>query len=640
MKDRVIINDIKMMALDMINNANSGHPGIVLGNATTLYTLYREHLCFNVLDPTWINRDRFVLSAGHGSSLLYSLLFASGYNYELEDLKHFRKINSITPGHPEYNPDLGIEMTTGPLGQGVATAVGMAMAEKYLESFFGKKIIDYKIYVLCGDGDLMEGVSYEALSLASNYNLNNLILLYDQNHITLDGALEKSYNENINLRFKALNFQILEVKNGENIVELDRALSKAKLSKRPVLIKINNIIGRYSKNQNTNKVHGSPLEKSDLENIRSLLTDNKLPFGYHEEEYLLFREYIKKRNQFKYDTWMKNYQALDEEKKCLVDSLINRKTNFSSKKYSLENISVNQSMRNINHDIMNMIKDDIPFILGGSADTASSTKTYLEEEGDFSSSHYRGKNIYFGVREHACGAIVNGLTLSNIYAFGSTFLTFSDYMRPSIRNAALMNIPSLFIFTHDTLNIGQDGPTHQPVEQLNSLRMIPNLEVYRPCNKEEIMAFYDEYFKKIHPSVLVLSREEIHASCLQKVDISKGAYIFSKEEEKLDFTIIATGSEVEVALEIKKELNNPNIRIVSAPNLKRFIQQKNDFKEKILPTICPILGIEYGNDLYLRLLTNHVIGINTFGESGTKEQVIKKYKLDVKNILKYVKENF
>lgn len=640
MKDRVIINDIKMMALDMIQEANSGHPGIVLGNATTLYTLYREHLKFYPKDPTWINRDRFILSAGHGSSLLYSLLFASGYAYELEDLKKFRKINSITPGHPEYNPSLGIEMTTGPLGQGIATAVGMAMAEKHLESRLGKQIIDYKIYVLCGDGDLMEGVSYEALSLASNYNLNNLIILYDQNHITLDGNLEKSYNENIDLRFKTLNFQILEVRNGESILEIDRALSKAKLSKKPVLIKIHNIIGRYSKQQNTNKVHGTPLEKNDLENIRSLLTDNKLSFGYHEEEYQKFREYLQKRNQFSYDNCWKQYQNLEEDKRKLVDSLIQKNFFLPKDNSFLEDISVSQSLRNVHHDILNRIKKDIPFFMGGSADTVSSTKTYLENEKDFSISNYSGKNIYFGVREHAMGAVINGLVLSNIFAFASTFLTFSDYMRPSIRNACLMNIPSLFIFTHDSLNIGQDGPTHQPIEQLNSLRMIPNIQVYRPCNKEEILASYCDFFQRKMPSIFVLSREEIHATSKEKVDISKGGYIFSKEEGELQFTIVATGSEVEVALEVKKQLNCPQIRIISMPNLNQFQKQKKEVQNTLLPPDHPILVIEYGNETIWKEYTKHIIGIHTFGDSGTKEEVLRKHKLDVQNIIKYVKENF
>lgn len=639
MENRKIINDIKMIALDMINNANSGHPGIVLGCASSLYTLYKEHLNFNVNDPSWINRDRFVLSAGHGSSLLYSLLFACGYNYKLEDLKQFRHINSITPGHPEYNLDLGIEMTTGPLGQGIATAVGMAMAEKHLESIFGKNLINYKIYVLCGDGDLMEGVSYEALSLASKYNLDNLIIMYDQNHITLDGALDKSFTENIDLRFKSLNFKILDVKNGENLSAIDNALLKAKSSKRPTIIKINNIIGRYSKYQNTNKVHGSPLEKEDLELIREKLTDNKLPFSYHENSYLEFRNYLNKRCNLKYQRYLEEYQSLPNDKKILLDKLKEKENHFSLENLNFNNIDESKSLREINHDIMNIFSSSLPFLIGGSADTVSSTKTYLDNEKDFTKENYLGKNIYFGIREHASGAIINGLTLSGLTAFASTFLTFSDYMRPAIRNAALMNIPSIFIYTHDSINIGEDGPTHEPIEQLNSLRIIPNIMLYRPCSKNEIIGTYLDILKKKNPSIIALSRSSVNTKNSLIEEVSKGGYIIDKEKSKIDFIIVATGSEVELALKIKDKLNNPNIRIVSMPNLNQFIKEDIAYQEEILPSNKKIFALEYGNTLVWYKYTKYVIGINTFGASGKANDVVEKYKLDINSVINYIKEN-
>lgn len=639
MENRKIINDIKMIALDMINNANSGHPGIVLGCASSLYTLYKEHLNFNVNDPSWINRDRFVLSAGHGSSLLYSLLFACGYNYKLEDLKQFRHINSITPGHPEYNLDLGIEMTTGPLGQGIATAVGMAMAEKHLESIFGKNLINYKIYVLCGDGDLMEGVSYEALSLASKYNLDNLIIMYDQNHITLDGALDKSFTENIDLRFKSLNFKILDVKNGENLSAIDNALLKAKSSKKPTIIKINNIIGRYSKYQNTNKVHGSPLEKEDLELIREKLTDNKLPFSYHENSYLEFRNYLNKRCNLKYQRYLEEYQSLPNDKKILLDKLKEKENHFSLENLNFNNIDESKSLREINHDIMNIFSSSLPFLIGGSADTVSSTKTYLDNEKDFTKENYLGKNIYFGIREHASGAIINGLTLSGLTAFASTFLTFSDYMRPAIRNAALMNIPSIFIYTHDSINIGEDGPTHEPIEQLNSLRIIPNIMLYRPCSKNEIIGTYLDILKKKNPSIIALSRSSVNTKNSLIEEVSKGGYIIDKEKSKIDFIIVATGSEVELALKIKDKLNNPNIRIVSMPNLNQFIKEDIAYQEEILPSNKKIFALEYGNTLVWYKYTKYVIGINTFGASGKANDVVEKYKLDINSVINYIKEN-
>lgn len=639
MENRKIINDIKMIALDMINNANSGHPGIVLGCASSLYTLYKEHLNFNVNDPSWINRDRFVLSAGHGSSLLYSLLFACGYNYKLEDLKAFRHINSITPGHPEYNLDLGIEMTTGPLGQGIATAVGMAMAEKHLESIFGKNLINYKIYVLCGDGDLMEGVSYEALSLASKYNLDNLIIMYDQNHITLDGALDKSFTENIDLRFKSLNFKILDVKNGENLSAIDNALLKAKSSKRPTIIKINNIIGRYSKYQNTNKVHGSPLEKEDLELIREKLTDNKLPFSYHENSYLELRNYLNKRCNLKYQRYLEEYQNLPNNKRILLDKLKEKENHFSLENLNFNNIDESKSLREINHDIMNIFSSSLPFLIGGSADTVSSTKTYLDNEKDFTKENYLGKNIYFGIREHASGAIINGLTLSGLNAFASTFLTFSDYMRPAIRNAALMNIPSIFIYTHDSITIGEDGPTHEPIEQLNSLRIIPNIMLYRPCSKNEIIGTYLDILKKKKPSIIALSRSSVNTKNSLIEEVSKGGYIIDKEKTKIDFIIVATGSEVELALKIKDKLNNPNIRIVSMPNLNQFIKEDIAYQEEILPSNKKIFALEYGNTLAWYKYTKYVIGINTFGASGKANDVVEKYKLDINSVINYIKEN-
>ena len=652
--EKLVVNNIRSLGIDMIHEANSGHPGIVLGASPIIYTLFAHHMKFHTGYPNWCNRDRFVLSAGHGSAMLYATLFMNGYDYTIDDLKAFRSLDSITPGHPEYNINLGIEMTTGPLGQGLGTAVGMAIAEKYLEKTFNTKkhkIFDYKIYALCGEGDLMEGISYEAVSLASNLKLNNLIVLYDANKITLDGNAKLSFNENIMDRFENMGWNVLEVSNGENIHEISRMIKWAKHSKKPTIIQINTTIGKYSKLENTNKVHGTPLEEDDIKEIKKKLKINDTPFDYdikNKEEYL---KYIEEKNKKQYNEWKIIFDEyiIDKETK-LKDSLLSIINNEQiliklEKLIDVNNISNDLSMREINSLIMNTISNYIPEFIGGSADTVSSTKTYLKEKGDFNSKNYTGKNIYYGIREHAMSSSTNGIALSNLRPFASTFLTFADYMKPSIRLSALMDIPSTFIFTHDSINIGQDGPTHQPIEQLGMLRSIPNFTVYRPCDKKELIGCWNLILEQSKPCALIISRNKSKEIKYTSPSYVKyGGYVIHEFENKLDLIILASGTEVNIALSTARKLKEEDhieARIISVPNLNTLLNQDPNYLKELLPKNIKKYVIEYSNDTMWYQLDKEInlINMKSFGTSAKSEDVIKHFELDEDSIYNKIKND-
>ena len=652
--EKLVVNNIRSLGIDMIHEANSGHPGIVLGASPIIYTLFAHHMKFHTGYPNWCNRDRFVLSAGHGSAMLYATLFMNGYDYTIDDLKAFRSLDSITPGHPEYNINLGIEMTTGPLGQGLGTAVGMAIAEKYLEKTFNTKkhkIFDYKIYALCGEGDLMEGISYEAVSLASNLKLNNLIVLYDAKKITLDGNAKLSFNENIMDRFENMGWNVLEVSNGENIHEISRMIKWAKHSKKPTIIQINTTIGKYSKLENTNKVHGTPLEEDDIKEIKKKLKINDTPFDYdikNKEEYL---KYIEEKNKKQYNEWKIIFDEyiIDKETK-LKDSLLSIINNEQiliklEKLIDVNNISNDLSMREINSLIMNTISNYIPEFIGGSADTVSSTKTYLKEKGDFNSKNYTGKNIYYGIREHAMASSTNGIALSNLRPFASTFLTFADYMKPSIRLSALMDIPSTFIFTHDSINIGQDGPTHQPIEQLGMLRSIPNFTVYRPCDKKELIGCWNLILEQSKPCALIISRNKSKEIKYTSPSYVKyGGYVIHEFENKLDLIILASGTEVNIALSTARKLKEEDhieARIISVPNLNTLLNQDPNYLKELLPKNIKKYVIEYSNDTMWYQLDKEInlINIKSFGTSAKSEDVIKHFELDEDSIYNKIKND-
>ena len=646
-------NEIMMLALDMINNAKSGHPGIVLSSGTIMYTLFANHLNYDLDRPDYCNRDRFILSAGHGSALLYSTLFACTNTFDIDDLKRFRKLNSPCPGHPEYDINHRIEATTGPLGQGIANAVGMAMAEKYLEARFNSKkntLFDYKVYCLCGEGDLMEGISYEACSLAGTLELNNLILIYDANRVTLDGSIDNTFNESVIERFEAMNFEVLEVKNGESIKELNKAIEKAKKSKKPVLIGVDTILGKYSKYEGTNKVHGGPLDGDDIESIRRKLECNS-PFTYDEDNMHYLRSMIKERTKENYSKWFMEYETYkeihtEEEVEALESIIKNEDIVLQlDKVVDTSKIFEDKTLRDINYQIMNVISAFVPNFIGGSADLVSSTKTYLKKQGDFSKDNYTGKNIAFGVREHAMGGILNGLALSNLRVFGSTFLAFSNYMLPSIRMSAMMNLPVTYIFTHDNFTIGEDGPTHQPIDQLGALRNIPNLSVYRPADYKELIGSWNLILTSGKPSVIVLPRN--HVDTLEHTSIKGvkyGGYIVSEVKTKLDLILISSGEELNLAMKLKDELLKSfiEVRVVSVPNIITFANQEKGYLEQVFPKGYKKMALEFSNDPnYFRFIESKedFINVNKYLKSASKEELLQDNELDIQNLVIRIKNS-
>ena len=647
MNDEKIISAIKALSIAEISKAKSGHPGIALGAAPILYTLYSKHMMIDINDDKWINRDRFIMSAGHGSALLYATLYMSGFNLSIKDLKNFRQIDSNTPGHPETGITPGVDCSTGPLGQGIATAVGIAAAERYLSEKFNK-LLDYKTYVLCGEGDLMEGISYEACSLAGNLKLGNLIVLYDSNNVTLDGDAKKSFDEDILKRFDAMGWHTDMVADGNNPILIDMAISKAKRrTDKPSFIEIKTIIGRDSLLQGTNKVHGSPLTKEDVRQLKDKLKlDNDLfsNISNLRKEMANFIRIRVTHDKKKWDTKYNAYlNSCDDETKRFLESLREDKRYDITRLFKDKNFE-DDELRNINGIIMNEIANNYPAFLGGSADLSSSTKTYLNKFGDFSSTNYAGKNFWFGVREHAMGAFINGLALSGLRPFCSTFLAFSDYLKPSIRMASLMNLPSTFIFTHDSVMIGEDGPTHQPIEQLPMLRSIPNHYVYRPCDANEIIGSWQTILNNDKPSSIVLSRSKCkNLDVTDQLSVKKGAYIIRKEKKKLFGIIIATGSEVSLALDIAEKLSNKGmeIRVVSMPCMELFEEQPNSYKEEILPIGYKTFVIERSSKFgWHKYVYNdkYIMGLDSFGYSGKSEDVLKKLKLDDESIYKRIEK--
>ncbi len=652
LNEKRIVNDLRMLSLDMINTAGSGHPGIALSSAPILYTLFAYHLKFDLERKAWCNRDRFVMSAGHGSAVLYASLFYCLDEYNIEELKNFRRISSSTTGHPEYNLNNRIEVTTGPLGQGFATAVGMAIGEKYLEATFNRKkntIFDYNIYCLCSDGDLMEGISYEAASLAGTLGLDNLIVLYDSNEVTADGPIEKANDEDIVSRFISMDWEVITVKNGDSVSEINNAIDKAKKSKKPTLIEVQTVLGKYSKYQGTSKIHAN-LDKEDLENIR-LQLKGSAPFTYSEIDRNNLLKFIKDGTEDYYRQWYKEYEmyianSTDSEKDAINLIIENEKISLDIDAIvDSSKIFEDKTMRDINYQIMNVIATFVPNFMGGSADLFTSTKTYLKGKNEFSIDNYSGRNIYFGVRENAMGAIMNGLALTNIRSYGSTFLTFSDYMKPSIRMSAMMNLPVTFIFTHDSIRVGEDGPTHQPIEQLGTLRSIPNLSVYRPCDYKELIGSWTNILKEGKPSALVLPRG--HNNTMKYTSpskVAKGAYIISEVKTRLDLIIIATGSEVELAVRIKEELLKSYIeaRVVSMPNMNLFLKQDKDYQEQVLPTGYRRMVIELSNDAnWYRFISSDedFIGVNNFGKSGNEIDILTYFELDLSDLVIKIKNS-
>ena len=569
------------------------------------------------------------MSCGHGSALLYSTLHMAGFDITLDDLKNFRKINSKTPSHPEINRTCGVDISTGPLGQGVANAVGMAIGEKYLNEITDS-VIDYNIYALCSDGDLMEGISYEACSLAGNLKLSNLILLYDSNNNTLDGKLSNTFNEDIKKRFESMNWNYILISDSEDIISLSDAIKTAKSSSLPTIIEVKTTIGKYSSKEGTSDVHSGVLSEEDISKIKEQLNLRDVIFQESEEATQFFKSIIKERTDNELVEWNKKISNLKDEQKMIIDYLLSSKNPIKLKDLYYDFPQNIESARVTSCKILNSIADNYPLLLVGSADVAKSTKIALKNS---------KRNINFGVREHAMGGIANGLASIGIIPVVSTFLAFSDYLKPSIRMSAMMNLPVIYVFTHDSISVGEDGPTHQPIEQLVSLRSTPNLDVYRPADANEIFGSYKAILESKNPSVIILSRNDFKVLSNTKInEVRNGAYIIKRENKELNATIISCGEDLQVALDVCLKLQEKGIdtRVVSMPSIDKFDENDDSYKMEVLGdnkenTFVIEMSSPYSWD---RFVTDreHLFTISEFGASGSKEDLLDKYNFTVRYI--------
>ena len=638
--DNKVIANIKSIGLDMINEAGSGHPGILLGATPIMYALFKNNINIYSEDSNWLNRDRFVLSAGHGSAMLYSTYFMSSLGLSIEDLKKFRQIDSKTPGHPEFGITDFVETTTGPLGQGVANGVGMAIASKMLNSKYkledGTSLFDYNVYVLVGDGDLMEGVAQEALSLAGSLKLDNLVVLYDSNNITLDGGLSNSNTENAIEKMQSMGFYTSLI-DGENIDDISSSIKDASAQKLPSFIECKTIIGKDSIKEDTNQVHGKPLEENDIALVKKKLKITNDPFYVDEEAKKYFTDCVYKRS-------LEKYNLFNER----LDNYLKSNENiFNDKKLNMDEFTKNiiDELRGLNNVVLDEVSNIDDTLISLSADLSSSTKTYLTGKGDFSKNDRLGRNVWCGVREHSMGGIANGLALSGFTPVTSTFLSFADYMKPAIRLSALMNLKVLYTFTHDSIAIGADGPTHQPVEQLAMLRAIPNLDVYRPANLEEIKGCYESFYKNDRPAVLVISKDKV--GLIDKTsskEVSKGAYIVKEYKNQMHGIIISTGDDLHVALKVSERLFNEeklDFRVVSMPSMCLFLRQDNNYINSILPKGVRVTVVEKSSSFgWHRFVLNddYLVTINEFGHSGSKNDTLLKMGMDEDSIFHKIKD--
>lgn len=646
------VNAIRVLAADTVQKANSGHPGMSLGSAAMAYELWANHLTHNPKNPKWVNRDRFILSAGHASSLLYSLLHLFGYGLTIEDMKNFRQDNSLTPGHPEYGHTVGVEATTGPLGAGMGMAVGMAMAQAHMAATFNTEdynIIDHYTFVLGGDGCMEEGISSEAFSLAGTLGLSKLIVLYDSNNITIEGNTDLAFTEDVNKRMEAFGFQTLTVEDGNNLEEISKAIELAKSEKtKPSFITVKTKIafGCPAK-EGSESSHGSPLGEENVKALRDNLGwEEQEAFVIPQDVYDNFAQKAKKGQEAE-DNWNKLFKAYCEkypEKKALWDKYFavidDEKLLNCDEFWSYEDKP--QATRSLSGNMINRLAKIMPNFWGGSADLGPSNKTVIKDGGSFSKNNYLGRNIHYGVREFAMAAIANGITLyGGTKTFVGTFFVFSDYLKPMARLAALMKIPVTYVLTHDSIGVGEDGPTHEPIEQLAMLRAMPNINVFRPADATETAAaWYSAITSKNTPTVLALSRQNLPQIEGSSKEALKGGYIIAESiKAKPDAIIIASGSEVSLAVEAKKELMEKgfDIRVVSMPCMDIFEQQSDEYKEKILPqTVEKRLVVEAGSSIcwgkYLGFKGKSVT-IDTFGASAPANVLFKKYGFTVENVV-------
>ena len=651
-----LANAIRFLSIDAVQKANSGHPGMPMGMADVTTILFNKFLKFNPHNPSWFNRDRFILSAGHGSMLLYSVLYLSGYKtITIEDIKNFRQLNSICAGHPEYEKDSGIETTTGPLGQGIANAVGFALAEEINREKFGDKICNHKTYVIAGDGCLMEGISHEAMSLAGHLKLKNLILFFDNNSISIDGNTNLSISDNYKKRFASYNWDLIEI-NGHDYNQISKAINKAQRAKKPTVISCKTIIGYGSPNKsNTASVHGSPLGSAEIDLVRKKLKWSSVPFEVPENILKEWRKLIITGKKHE-ENWKKNFDKLEKNKKeeLLRIKSGNLPKNFNEKISQIKDKFFENSKpiatRKSSEACLEAITTFIPELIGGSADLTGSNNTKSSSQKIIKANNFNGSYIHYGIREHGMCGVMNGLALDqSTIPYGGTFLIFSDYCKPSIRLAALMKQRVIYVLTHDSIGLGEDGPTHQPIEQLFSLRSIPNLNVFRPADSIETLEAWELALKSnSSPSVLALTRQDLPIVTKKqtKENLTQyGDYILSdSRKDNCNLIIIATGSEVEIALDVQKKLQEQNIesKVISMPCLELFEKQSKEYKNKILGKNSFKVTIEAGVTTGWEKYTSNGIsfGINSFGKSAPYKQIYKHFGLTSENIVSEIKKNY
>lgn len=649
-KFQTAVNAVRVISCEAINAANSGHPGICLGAATVAFTLFDDFLKFNPKNPEYFDRDRFVLSAGHGSALLYTLLHMFGYKVSKDDLKNFRALGSKTPGHPEYGYTPGVEISTGPLGQGIANAVGMAIAEEKLAAEFNREgfpIVDHYTYALCGEGCLMEGIGYEAASLAGSLKLGKLILLYDCNKITIEGSIDGVFDDDIAACHKAMGWQVLDV-DGNDRAQIKKAILKAQAEKqKPSLIICRTTIGYGSPYQGTAKVHGSPLGEENLKILKENLGWTEQPFEYPKDIQPLLTKAVNrgKRAEKQWNETFNEYSARYPElaekfRKWMI-------SDYSDVRRDLENIDNTQAVatRNAGHTVMNILSNKVENLFGGSADLAPSNLTALDGKDKFSAANRKGSNLQFGIREHAMGAVLNGISVhGGLIPFCSTFFVFSDYMKGAMRVSSIMKTPGVFVFTHDSIGVGEDGPTHQPIEQLVSLRSTPNLNVWRPCDTlETAAAWYFGITSKL-PTTICLTRQKIKPFAKNFDDVLKGGYILQNSiKQTPDCIIIATGSEIEIAVEARKLLlkEGYDARVVSMPCAEAFEKQSAKYKESVIPSkvrarVCVEAASPYSWFKYVGL-DGELVCMDTFGLSAKYPVLFEKFGFTAENVAEKAK---
>jgi len=657
--DQLCINTIRTLSLDAVQKAESGHPGLPLGMAPTAYVLWTRFMRYNPKNPKWFNRDRFLLSAGHGSMLLYSLLHLTGYDLSLDEIKRFRQLHSKTPGHPENYMTPGVEITTGPLGQGFANGVGMAMAEAHLAAKFNQKgfpVVNHHIYCICSDGDLMEGVSYESASLAGHLKLSNLIYFYDDNNITIEGNTSIAFNEDATKRFEAAGWHVLLVEDGNDLKAIENAIKEAhKITDKPKLIRVKTIIGFGMPKQGTNKAHSdAPGEEAVRETKRNLGWDENKHFYIPKEAAAHFREAIKRgaQQEKEWDALVKNYEKTHGDLgKTLNETRTNKlPAGWEKSLPSFDNVEA-KATRAYSGEVINAIAGTVSQLFGGSADLAPSNNTNIKDAGDFEPESYAGRNIHFGIREHAMGATMNGMALyGSVIPYGGTFQTFSDYMRGAIRLAALSHVQTIYVFTHDSIGLGEDGPTHQSVEHLAALRAIPNLAVIRPCDAFETReAWRAALLRDKAPTAFAFSRQKVQLIDRTKFasadGLHKGAYVLAEAENKQGkpaqpkLIIIATGSEVGLAMQAREQLNRNGTptRVVSMPCWEFFDEQTPKYKEEVLPArvkarLVVEAGVSQGWHKYIGL-DGGTVTVDKFGTSAPADEIFKEYGFTVENVV-------